>query len=104
MDPTPQGPSAVVRCLALVATALGVLVGAAACSKNDEPDSPTATLATAPETTSSTTTDTTTTTTVEDIEAEVEAAYLEAERVLLRRRVDRTPTIPGLAETHDQKS
>lgn len=75
MDPTPQGPSAVVQCLALAAMALGVLVGATACSHDDEPDSPSATLATAPDTTNSTTAATTTTTTIEDVEAQVEAAY-----------------------------
>ena len=76
MDPSPQGPSAVVRCLALAAVAWSVCVGATACSNDDEPDPPSATLAPAPPTTASTEPDdTTTTTTVEDVEAAVEAAY-----------------------------
>lgn len=79
MDPSPKGPSAVVRCLALAAVAWSVCVGATACSNDDEPDPPSATLAPAPPTTASTEpADTTTTTTVEDVEADVEAAYLEA--------------------------
>lgn len=71
MDLAARGPSAAVR-VALLVAAVFLVTGALACSNDDPPAGPTATLDTEPDT------DRTTTTTVEDVEAEVKAAYLAA--------------------------
>lgn len=76
MDRRPPGPSAAGRWLAILVVAAALVFGVTSCSNDDDddPKGPTATVGTSPPTSKPTTS----TTTIEDVEAEVEAAYLES--------------------------
>lgn len=77
MDRNPQGPSASLRWIASSLIAIGFALGTASCSSDGAADVSAATLGTTAKTL--TTIAPTSTTTIEDVEAEVRAAYLKAE-------------------------
>jgi hypothetical protein len=92
MDLAARGPSAAVR-VALLVAAVFLVTGALACSNDDSPAGPTATLNTEPDTDRTTTT---TTTIVEDVEAEVRAAVAKATRSYYEALADPDPADPRL--------
>jgi hypothetical protein len=93
MDRRPPGPSAAGRWLAILVVAAALVFGVTSCSNDDDdPKGPTATVGTSPPTSKPTTS----TTTIEDVEAEVEAAYLEAEAAYQAMAQDPDPSDPRI--------
>lgn len=95
MDRRPPGPSAAGRWLAILVVAAALVFGVTSCSNDDDdPKGPTATVGTSPPTSKPTTS----TTTIEDVEAEVEAAYLEAEAAYYEATTAPDPKSPLLSD------